>query len=100
MSKKNKSNKKAKSEMNTKKDLVSVITTFYNARTFILNAVSSVMQQIHDEYFDIEYIIVDDKSPDDSRELIDAFLASSASRMASAMATAMPSSPPRVVPLA
>ena len=75
MSKKNKSNKKVRSEMNTKKDLVSVITTFYNARTFVLNAVSSVMQQIHDEYFDIEYIIVDDKSPDDSRELIDAFLA-------------------------
>ena len=75
MSKKNKSNKKVNSKMNTKKDLVSVITTFYNARTFILNAVSSVMQQVHDEYFDIEYLRVDDKSPDDSRELLEEFLA-------------------------
>lgn len=57
-----------------KKDKVSVITTFYNAQTFILNAVNSVMQQRHDEYFDIEYVIVDDKSPDNSRTILENFL--------------------------
>lgn len=57
------------------KDLVSVITTFYNAQTFILNAVNSVMQQIHTDDFDIEYVIVDDKSQDESRTLLENFLA-------------------------
>lgn len=57
-----------------KKDLVSVITTFYNAQTFILNAVNSVMQQVHTDAFDIEYVIVDDKSPDNSRMILTKFL--------------------------
>lgn len=57
------------------KDLVSVITTFYNAQTFILNAVNSVMQQVHTDKFDIEYVMVDDKSPDNSREIVEKFLA-------------------------
>lgn len=57
-----------------KKDLVSVITTFYNAEIFILNAVNSVMQQIHTDKFDIEYVIVDDKSPDNSRKMLEGFL--------------------------
>ncbi len=82
MSKKKQSNKNAtqrkvvdKSVMQPiKKDKVSVITTFYNAQTFILNAVNSVMQQRHDEYFDIEYVIVDDKSPDNSRIILENFL--------------------------
>lgn len=56
------------------KDVVSVITTFYNAQTFILNAVNSVMQQECDNSFEIEYVIVDDKSPDNSRKLLEHYL--------------------------
>lgn len=50
---------------------VSVITTFYNAQTFIANAVSSVLQQITTDDFNIEYVIVDDKSQDSSREIVE-----------------------------
>ena len=49
---------------------VSIITTFYNAEQFIVNAIHSVCQQITTEHFNIEYVIVDDKSPDKSREII------------------------------
>lgn len=49
---------------------VSIITTFYNAEQFIVNAVHSVCQQVTTEHFNIEYVIVDDKSPDKSREII------------------------------
>lgn len=55
------------------KDKVSVITTFYNAEQFILNAINSVWQQRTDDTFDIEYIIVDDKSQDRSRDLVNKF---------------------------
>ena len=71
MSAKNRNNKKQNIK---KKDLVSVITTFYNAQTFILNAVNSVMQQVCTDDYSIEYIIVDDKSPDNSRTIIENFL--------------------------
>ena len=47
---------------------VSIITTFYNAEQFIVNAVHSVCQQVTTDHFNIEYVIVDDKSPDKSRE--------------------------------
>lgn len=68
-------NKHKKEQQSTKKkDLVSVITTFYNAEIFILNAVNSVMQQVHTDEFDIEYVIVDDKSPDNSRKMLESFL--------------------------
>lgn len=60
--------------MNKGRDLVSVITTFYNAQTFVLNAVNSVMQQIHNDEFNIEYVIVDDKSQDNSRKMIEEFI--------------------------
>lgn len=56
-----------------KLDKVSVITTFYNAEKFILQSVNSVNQQIIDG-FEVEYIIVDDKSPDKSREIITDFI--------------------------
>lgn len=49
---------------------VSIITTFYNAEQFIVNAVHSVCQQVTTDHFNIEYVIVDDKSPDKSREII------------------------------
>ena len=50
---------------NTKRHKVSIITTFYNAEKFIINAISSVNQQIING-FAVEYVIVDDKSPDNS----------------------------------
>lgn len=54
-------------------DKISVITTFYNAERFILHAVNSVNQQVIDG-FEVEYVIVDDKSPDKSREMLENFI--------------------------
>ena len=54
-------------------DKISVITTFYNAERFILQAVGSVNQQVIDG-FEVEYVIVDDKSPDKSREMLEKFI--------------------------
>ncbi len=55
--------------------IISVITTFYNADKFILNAVNSVNQQIIEkDKFDFEYVIVDDKSPDNSRKLLEDYI--------------------------
>lgn len=56
-------------------DKVSIITTFYNADKFILNAIHSVAQQITTNNFCIEYVIVDDKSPDNSLEIIKSYFA-------------------------
>lgn len=56
-----------------RKDMVTVITTFYNAQKFILNAINSVWQQRIDDTFEIEYIIVDDKSKDASRKIVEGF---------------------------
>ena len=60
--------------MENKLEVISVITTFYNAEKFIFNAINSVNQQIIDG-FDFEYVIVDDKSPDNSRKIVEAFIA-------------------------
>lgn len=55
--------------------IISVITTFYNAEKFILNAVNSINQQIIDKNkFDFEYVIVDDKSPDNSRKMLESYI--------------------------
>jgi glycosyltransferase involved in cell wall biosynthesis len=63
-----------KSTSNNKKlDKVSVITTFYNAEKFVLDAINSVNQQIIDG-FELEYVIVDDKSPDGTRAKIEQFI--------------------------
>ncbi|MCH5166964.1 MAG: glycosyltransferase family 2 protein [Erysipelotrichales bacterium] len=57
---------------------VSIITTFYNAERFILSAIKSIFMQtvakgsIKD--LQIEYIIVDDKSEDNSRKIVDDFI--------------------------
>jgi len=70
--------KKKKEEVleNTKKlDKVSVITTFYNAEKFIFNAINSINQQIING-FDFEYIIVDDRSEDNSRRIVENFIES------------------------
>lgn len=55
--------------------IISVITTFYNAEKFILNAVNSINQQIIEkDKFDFEYVLVDDKSPDNSRQLLEDYI--------------------------
>lgn len=52
-------------------DKISVITTFYNAETFIGNAMASVIQQKVPEGCEIEYVLVDDKSQDNTRKLVE-----------------------------
>ena len=54
------------------KDLVSVITTFYNDEEYILNCINSVNAQLSDN-FDIEYIIVNDCSEDNASEIINMY---------------------------
>lgn len=68
--------KAAPKEKETKKlPIISIITTFYNADKFILNAVNSVNQQIIEkDKFDFEYVLVDDKSPDASRKMLEDFI--------------------------
>ena len=56
-----------------KLEIISVITTFYNAEKFIFNTLNSINQQIIDG-FDFEYVIVDDKSPDNSRKIVETFI--------------------------
>jgi glycosyltransferase involved in cell wall biosynthesis len=65
--------KKKEKEEVKKLDIISVITTFYNAEKFIFNTLNSVNQQII-EGFDFEYVLVDDKSPDKSREILENFI--------------------------
>ena len=63
----------AKKKEEKKLDIISVITTFYNAEKFIYNAINSINQQIIDG-FDFEYVIVDDKSQDSSRQIVETFI--------------------------
>lgn len=58
--------------------IISVITTFYNAEKFIKYTLESVNQQMIDKTkFDFEYVLVDDKSPDNSRKIVEDFIANS-----------------------
>ena len=50
-------------------DKISIITTFYNAQTFIGNAIGSVLGQKVPDGCEIEYVLVDDKSEDNSRNI-------------------------------
>lgn len=50
---------------------VSIITTAYNAERFIANAIHSVNQQITSEHFNIEYVIVNDVSTDNTLNVIE-----------------------------
>ncbi len=50
------------------KQVVSVIIPVYNVEKFIFKTVESVMNQ---DYKNIEIILVDDGSPDDSAKIID-----------------------------
>ena len=76
----NKDNKTASNVENVKikdaYDIVSVIMTFYNAEAFIEQAMRSViLQQTHGEgkeHIAIEFVIVDDKSQDNSRKIVEA----------------------------
>lgn len=52
-------------------DKISIITTFYNAQTFIGNAIGSVLGQKVPDGCEIEYVLVDDKSQDNSRHLVE-----------------------------
>lgn len=59
--------------MSKKIDKVSVITTFYNAEKFIVQAVNSVnAQQI--KGFELEYVLVNDKSTDNSLEVLNKYI--------------------------
>ena len=54
---------------------VSVITTFYNAERFILTAIRSVHLQLgQGTDYNLEYVIVDDHSPDASRIIIERYI--------------------------
>ena len=52
-------------------DKISIITTFYNAQTFIGNAIASVLGQKVPDGCEIEYVLVDDKSQDNSRNIVE-----------------------------
>ena len=52
-------------------DKISIITTFYNAQTFIGNAIGSVLGQKVPDGCEIEYVLVDDKSEDNSRNIVE-----------------------------
>lgn len=55
------------------KDIVSVITTFYNAQDYILKCLNSVNNQLINEFFEIEFVLVDDCSTDDTAKIIKIF---------------------------
>ena len=55
------------------KDLISVITTFYNSEKYILQCIHSVNSQLTNDEFDIEYIIVDDCSEDSTNEIVELY---------------------------
>ena len=50
-------------------DKISIITTFYNAENFIARSVQSILLQKTDG-FKIEYILVNDHSPDHSLDMV------------------------------
>lgn len=54
-------------------DKLSIITTFYNAENFILEAINSINQQEFKD-FEVEYVLVNDKSTDKSKEIVEAFI--------------------------
>ena len=53
---------------------VSIITTFYNAQNFILDAINSINQQIFDDDVEVEYLLINDKSTDRSYEIAKNFV--------------------------
>ena len=55
------------------KDIVSVITSFYDTEDYILQCINSVNNQLTNENFLIEYILIDDCSTDSTKEIIDLY---------------------------
>ena len=53
---------------------VSIITTFYNAQNFILDAINSINQQIIEDDLQVEYVLVNDKTPDKTYEVAQEFI--------------------------
>ena len=54
-------------------DKVSIITTFYNAQDLVIEAVNSINQQEFKD-IEIEYVLVNDKSTDKSKEIVEKFI--------------------------
>ena len=52
---------------------VSIITTFYNASEYIQFALDSISKQVTNDMIDIEYILVNDCSTDNSLEIVEKF---------------------------
>lgn len=52
---------------------VSIITTFYNAQNYVLSAINSINAQ-NKTGINYEYILVDDKSQDETRKLIEKYI--------------------------
>ena len=58
-----------------KKIRISVITPYYNTDQFIVECIESITKQkIDNDKFEIEHILVNDCSTDDSKEIINAYL--------------------------
>lgn len=55
------------------KEKISIITTFYNCEKYILKCIQSVCYQNFNDSFYVEYILVDDHSTDNTREIIESF---------------------------
>jgi glycosyltransferase involved in cell wall biosynthesis len=53
---------------------VSIITTFYNAESFIRDTLDSVLKQQTDKDFRIEYVLVDDRGTDMSRAIVEEYI--------------------------
>lgn len=63
----------AKGQINPVNHKLSIITTFYNAKDYILSAINSINAQ-DKTGLNYEYIIVDDKSQDETRFLIEEYI--------------------------
>lgn len=59
---------------------VSIITTAYNAEKFIVNAIHSINQQITSDHFNIEYIIVNDVSTDNTVDVVENYFKNNPSK--------------------
>ena len=55
-------------------DKISVITTYYNAKDFIANAIHSINMQEQDGTYELEYVLVDDCSIDGSDKIVKAYI--------------------------
>lgn len=63
-----------RADQESRRPIITVVTTFYNAEKFLLNAVNSVTVQQTGGLFTIDYVIVDDKSPDKSRQILEQYI--------------------------